>query len=84
MRDKATQSKQAHDISRDLFAERKEEEKKLQVNLKKEIHALESELLSAPWHVKIYDLENQIQALGKELKYLSRENEKLAKVRDYE
>ena len=40
--------------------------------------------MSAPWHTKIYDLENQKQALGKELRYLAEENEKLAKVRNFE
>ena len=55
-----------------------------QVSLKKEIHAIESELLSAPWHTKIYELENEKQALSKELRFIEAENDKSKKVRNFE
>ena len=55
-----------------------------QVSLKQEVHKIESELLSAPWHTKIYELENEKQALTKTLRFAEAENAKSLQIRNFE
>jgi len=46
MRDKSNRAVQVRDFSRDLYLDRKEEEKRCQIGLKKEIQAVEGELMN--------------------------------------
>ena len=69
---------------RDLFVEKKQAEKKLLGNLKKEIAKIEGELLRGPGFSKIYDLECEKNALIKKVKLLSKETTKLGSIQKRE